>query len=150
MSKVTVLVVVILLAAGGYVYYSTGTSDEDMQQMNAVSNVANPEVQNTAVGTSTIKEFTMTSWMDKIDGKMAAHFSLNEIRVKKGDTVKIRITNTAGTHDFTLDEFGIKKETPLNQSVDVEFVADKVGTFEYYCSKYNHRALGQRGNLIVE
>ena len=70
--------------------------------------------------------------------------------MKKGDTVKISITNTAGTHDFTLDEFGIKQETPVGQTVVVQFVADKVGTFEYYCSKYNHRALGQKGNLIVE
>lgn len=149
MNKVTVLMVVVLLAAGGYVYYSTGNPSDDMQT-SPVSDAANPEIQSADVGTSAVKEFTMTSWMDKIDGKMAAHFSLNEIRVKKGDTVKIHITNTAGTHDFTLDEFGIKKETPLNQVVDVEFVADKAGTFEYYCSKYNHRALGQRGNLIVE
>jgi uncharacterized protein (DUF2344 family) len=49
----------------------------------------------TPAETQGVKEFTMTSWMDKIDGKMAAHFSLKEIVVKKGDKVRINITNTA-------------------------------------------------------
>ena len=101
-------------------------------------------------GQSAVKEFAMTSWMEMNGEAISAQFSLNEIRVKKGDTVKITVTNTAGIHDFVLDEFGIQKETPLNEPVVIEFVADKVGTFEYYCSKYNHRQIGQRGNLIVE
>ena len=109
----------------------------------------NSTIQN-ATTTQNVKEFTIVSWMETKDGKMSPHFSLAEMRVKKGDRVKISITNTAGTHDFVLDEFGVKVETPLNQTVVVEFTADKVGTFEYYCSKYNHRQLGQKGNLIVE
>jgi len=32
----------------------------------------------------------------------------------------------------------------------VTFVADKTGTFEYYCSVGNHRAQGMVGKLIVE
>lgn len=96
-----------------------------------------------------VKEFTMTSWMDKIDGKMAAHFSLKEIVVKKGDKVRIKITNTAGDHDFVIDAYGIKSETPLDKEVVVEFTADKVGDFEFYCSKYAHRTIGQTGTLRV-
>jgi heme/copper-type cytochrome/quinol oxidase subunit 2 len=96
-----------------------------------------------------VKEFALKSWMDKIDGKMAAHFSLPEIVVKKGDKVRIKVTNTAGTHNFVIDEYGIDKETPLNQETVIEFTADKAGEFEYYCAKYNHRSLGQRGTLKV-
>jgi plastocyanin len=29
-------------------------------------------------------------------------------------------------------------------------VADKKGTFEYYCSVGQHRALGMKGKLVVE
>lgn len=95
------------------------------------------------------KDFTMTSWMDTIDGKMAAHFSLKEIVVKKGDKVRITITNTAGDHDFNIDAYNIKSETPLNKVTVIEFTADKVGSFEYYCSKYSHRTIGQTGTLRV-
>ena len=33
---------------------------------------------------------------------------------------------------------------------EVEFVVDKAGTFEYYCSVGNHRQMGMVGKLIVE
>ena len=35
-------------------------------------------------------------------------------------------------------------------SSSVEFVADKKGTFEYYCSVGQHRANGMKGKLIVK
>lgn len=91
------------------------------------------------------KEFTMTAFYDE-KGKW---FSLKEIAVKKGDTVRVKITNTAGAHDFTIDEMAIKKELPLNQEVVVEFIADKAGDFVYYCSMPGHRAGGQWGTLRV-
>ncbi|KKU77218.1 MAG: hypothetical protein UY04_C0061G0006 [Parcubacteria group bacterium GW2011_GWA2_47_7] len=47
------------------------------------------------------KEFTMTAYYDAT-GKW---FSLKEIAVKKGDTVRVKITNIKGMHDFTIDEF---------------------------------------------
>jgi uncharacterized cupredoxin-like copper-binding protein len=36
------------------------------------------------------------------------------------------------------------------QTAEVEFVADKTGTFEYYCSVGTHRQMGMVGKLIVE
>ena len=78
-------------------------------------------------------------------------FSPSEIRVKKGDTVKIMLTNTQGVHDLVLDEFNVR--TPVlqvNGTAELEFVVDKTGTFEYYCSVGNHRQMGMVGKLIVE
>ncbi|HIJ99198.1 TPA: cupredoxin domain-containing protein, partial [archaeon] len=72
-----------------------------------------------------------------------------EITVNKGDLVRIKITNTKGTHDFKIDEFNAYSETPLNQKVIIEFMADKSGTFEYYCTKTGHRQNGQWGTLKV-
>jgi len=34
--------------------------------------------------------------------------------------------------------------------VIIEFTADKVGEFEYYCSMPGHRQAGQFGKLIVK
>ena len=96
-----------------------------------------------------VKEFTMESFVEFVDGQPKPQFSLKEIMVNKGDKVKIKITNIKGTHDFKLDEFNIYEGTPLNQEVVVEFTADKVGEFVYYCNQPGHRQAGQWGTLRV-
>lgn len=96
-----------------------------------------------------IKEFAMTSFYEMKDGKPAPQFSLRKITVKKGDQVRIKVTNTKGVHDFTLDDYSVFEETPLDQEVTIEFTADKVGEFVYYCSKPGHRAAGQWGTFTV-
>lgn len=40
--------------------------------------------------------------------------------------------------------------TSADGVTSVTFVADTLGTFEYYCSVGNHRAQGMVGNLVVE
>jgi plastocyanin len=74
-----------------------------------------------------------------------------EIRVKKGEKVRIEMTAVDMMHDFNVEELGIK--IPITRSgstASVEFTADKVGTYEYFCSVGNHRSQGQVGTLIVE
>lgn len=79
------------------------------------------------------------------------YFKPNEIRVKKGDKVKITFTNSGSMHNLTLDEFNVNiNGVAAGQSGTAEFVADKAGTFEYYCSVGRHRQMGQKGTLIVE
>lgn len=97
------------------------------------------------VVTTSSKEFTMNAYYDDA-GKW---FSLKEMAVKKGDTVRIKVTNIKGVHDFVIDELGIKKDLPLDTEVVIEFTADKVGDFIYYCSQPGHRAAGQWGTLKV-
>ena len=156
-KNVVIAIVVLLVVAGGYFLVmapkdgavldaNTPVSTTDTQ---GTSLPAETPVTTTTTQTVSSKEFTMNSWMDNIGGKMAAHFSIKEMVVKKGDKVRIKITNTAGDHDFVIDAYGIKTETPLNKETIVEFTADKVGTFEYYCSKYSHRLIGQTGILRV-
>ncbi len=74
-----------------------------------------------------------------------------ELRVKEGDTVRIKFTSTGGFHDWVVDEFDAATERVKTGGITfVEFVADKKGTFEYYCSVGEHRAKGMVGNLVVE
>ncbi|NVN96701.1 cupredoxin domain-containing protein [Candidatus Nomurabacteria bacterium] len=96
-----------------------------------------------------VKEFSMTSFTDMVNGEPKPQFSLKEITVNKGDKVRIKITEVSGMHNFVIDEFGVYKDTPLNQETVVEFVADKTGEFVYYCSKPGHRQNGQWGTLKV-
>lgn len=73
------------------------------------------------------------------------------ITVGKGDKVKITFKNTSGFHDFRIDEFGVAAKQSQSPTTEVlEFTADKVGSFEYYCSVGTHRALGMKGILKVE
>src|SRR3989344_7157827 len=80
----------------------------------------------------TVKEFTVEGSPFK--------FVPNVIKVKKGDTVRVTFKNVTGNHDFVIDEFEVQtNQIGEGEEEEVEFVADKVGTFEYYCSVGNHR-----------
>ena len=90
-----------------------------------------------------VKEFTVT-------GSNFA-FAPATISVKKGDTVKITFVNSGGTHDLKIDEFNAATaKLAAGKQETVTFVADKAGTFEYYCSVGSHRAMGMKGTLTVQ
>ena len=90
----------------------------------------------------TVKEFTVSG------GNFA--FAPNVMTVKKGDTVKIIFKNDEGFHDLVIDEFKVAtKQIAAGAEETVEFVADKAGTFEYYCSVGKHREMGMVGTLMV-
>lgn len=153
MNKILISAVVIAAFAGVLWYQREGddvaTETPTPSASASVSPSASPTGTLVATKTptptaqATLKTFTVV-------GSNIA-FSVPEIKVKKGDRVKIIFQNTAGTHDWAIDEFDAK--TPriaAGQTATVEFVADKTGTFEYYCSVGTHRALGMKGKLIVE
>lgn len=78
-------------------------------------------------------------------------FSQNEIRVKKGDRVKINFESVGGFHDWTVAEFNARTmRVNTGGKTSVEFFANKAGEFEYYCSVGQHRQMGMKGKLIVE
>jgi heme/copper-type cytochrome/quinol oxidase subunit 2 len=148
--------IIVLLAAGSVVLFATSAkkpvtpAPELVTEMPAGDSPETPEMvveDETGTGTpeASVKEFSMTAYYDD----KGVWYSLKEMSVKKGDTVRMKVTNTKGMHDLTIDEYGIKQELPLNEEVTIEFTADKVGDFVYYCSKPNHRAKGQWGTLKV-
>ena len=78
-------------------------------------------------------------------------YSVTEMRVKKGATVEINLNIVEGNHDWVIDEFDARTEVmSAGENETITFVADQVGTFEYYCSVGNHRQQGMVGTLIVE
>jgi plastocyanin len=90
-----------------------------------------------------VKEFIVTA--------QNFSFAPSTLTVQKGDTVKITLNNTEGFHDFRIDEFNVATKKISGGTQDsVQFVADKTGTFEYYCSVGNHRAMGMKGTLVVQ
>lgn len=96
-----------------------------------------------AVTTGTTKEFTVT-------GKNFS-FAPANMMVKKGDRVKITFVNDAGTHDLVVDGYNARTKIMQGGAREtIEFVADKAGSFEYYCSVGSHRQMGMKGTLIVQ
>lgn len=89
-----------------------------------------------------VKEFNVTN--------QGFTFNPKNISVKKGDKVKITFKNGGGTHDFRIEVYNIGTEVLQNgMSQSIEFTADKEGTFEFYCSVGNHRAMGMKGTFTV-
>jgi len=92
---------------------------------------------------ATVREFTLDSFN--------YGYSMDTITVNEGDTVTITLTNSEGFHDLVIDEFGVATEKiRAGDTTSVTFVADRAGTYEYYCSVGNHRAQGMVGTLVVE
>jgi len=67
-------------------------------------------------------------------------YNPSKITVNKGDTVVIKAVAATGTashiHGVTIDEYGINQAVTtedVNNSVLIQFVADKEGTFTIYC-----------------
>ncbi|HLD97759.1 MAG TPA: multicopper oxidase domain-containing protein [Candidatus Nanoarchaeia archaeon] len=73
-----------------------------------------------------------------------------ELRVKQGDRVRIEFSSEEGLHDLVIDEFNAATaRAGPGTFTYVEFVADKQGNFEYYCSVGNHRSMGMFGKFRV-
>ena len=96
-----------------------------------------------------VKEFKIDSFVKFIDWKNYPQFSVKEIKVKLGDTVKIKVNTINGIHDFKIDELNVYSETPTWEVTTIEFKADKIWEFVYWCTKPNHRQNGHWGTLIV-
>lgn len=82
-------------------------------------------------------------------------YSMEEISVEPGETIKVNLTNSGGNHDFDVDELGVDGEVIAEgetTSVMLEIPEDaESGTeYAYYCSVGNHRAQGMEGTIIVE
>lgn len=78
------------------------------------------------------------------------YYKPNMIQVKKGTSIKLTLNSVSMMHDFNIDELNVHVPiTKKGESTTIEFTADKVGTFEYYCSVGKHRQLGQVGKLVV-
>lgn len=94
---------------------------------------------NAGASTGEVKEFTIDA--TNFD------FDLKEIKVNKGDTVKLKLVNSQGNHALMVE--GYKKEVKGDQTIS--FVADKAGEFKYICSIFCGNGHNDMlGKLIVQ
>jgi len=84
-----------------------------------------------------------------------SHFTPDIIRVKKGDNVHLHITNVEQAHDathgFTIGSYNVHSSLEPGKHVDITFLADKEGTFPFYCTEFcSALHLEMAGYLLVE
>ncbi|HWO07358.1 MAG TPA: plastocyanin/azurin family copper-binding protein [Candidatus Paceibacterota bacterium] len=166
MRTALVFIVLILIAGGGYYWYTqnmatpamedhmmdpfgtdtTGPSmdsnmpDGAMMEDGTMDDDAMDDAMTDDAGT--VKEFTVSG--------QNFSFSPATMSVKRGDTVRITFRNVSGTHDLRIDGYNVGTNViQTGQSETFEFVADRAGTFEYFCSVGQHRQMGMVGTLTV-
>ena len=163
-SKIVIAGVGAIIVIAGLIFaINQGKSTTPTDQ--TVSNSTEDSAGTTALNTSqsplpTSQEPVLGIQDQNPDGSQVTSFNIeggsfyfkpNLIKAKLGDTVKITFTNVEGTHDLIIDEFNAKtKRIQPGETDTIQFVVNKKGNFEFYCSVGNHRAQGMVGTLIVE
>ena len=162
MNKNIVLVAIIIIAIviAGFMFaqrnddgIKNGTQQTNQEQSGSMG------TDSTQPAETIVPPVSNESMMTSEDGKTKTFtivgsnfkFAPNEMKVNKGDTVKVIFKSQGKLHDFVIDEFKVKTaQLGEDKSEEVTFVADKTGTFEFYCSVGEHREMGMKGNLIVQ
>lgn len=123
---------------------ATSTPNENSTSPSGGSNSGNEDSPAEEVPVQT-KSFTINAF--------SFGYSIETINVSPGDVVTINLTNSGGSHDWTLDEFSAETNVIGKGGTDsVTFTVPQSAagqTYVYYCSVGNHRSLGQTGNLVV-
>ena len=61
-------------------------------------------------------------------------FAPARIEVDEGDLVRITLVAGDIPHSFTIDDYRIAKRSEPGKPVTFEFLADRAGTFKFYCN----------------
>lgn len=152
---VLIFVLITMVASGVYAMsqQKTSSSTDPLPSQAAMERLPSPQGEsmspdNLAIEETKIREISIKGTNMSFDPKT--------ITVKKGSTVRLTLTNADAsdeweiTHDFVIDELGVAStEIGEGESTTIEFTADKVGEFEYYCSIGKHREMGMVGTLVV-
>ena len=148
MKNFLIFLIIVILALLGVWYYSQNSQGAPEEEMTLQEEAVLAEDRTIAgeeqpAVNGEVREFNLIAANFKYD--------LAEIRVQEGDKVRINLSAGQGLHDWVIDEFNVKtSQIQAGETASVEFVANRKGEFEYYCSVGNHRAMGMVGKLIVE
>jgi len=152
MNKIFIAVILILVVIIGGFYFLNGDSTLDYNPIfDSDKDALKPGMETTdpvPAPTGNARTFVIDSshlrfYMNGVENP--------DLVVNEGDHVRIEFSSSEGFHDWKIDDFtaATEKVNPGN-STFVEFIADKKGTFEYYCSVGQHRTNGMKGKFIVQ
>jgi len=132
----------VLVAVGGGILWLRNTNPKPQIPSSLEMPVPGSDVEEKVVTSGKVVEVTVEGSNFK--------FSPTTITALRGDTVKLTFKSMGGIHNLVIDQFGVEtSQLGEGEEEEVEFVVDKMGTFEYYCAVADHRAMGMTGKLIV-
>jgi len=145
MNKKIIIAIILILLVGGlfYSYNLRREAGEESSESETNSKSVNPT--SISAENADMKEFKVE------EGDF--YFKPEKITVRKDDKVKITFSNIDGDdlHNFILDGYYLHTEdTKAHETSTLEFVADKTGTFNFFCSIGDHKDRGMIGTLTVE
>ncbi|MFQ5885053.1 MAG: cupredoxin domain-containing protein [Thermoplasmata archaeon] len=77
-------------------------------------------------------------------------WTLDEIKLKRGETYTIRLLAIDVTHGFAVDEFNISMTFTPGHPKEVTITPTQTGTFEFYCTVYcSELHSSMRGTVVV-
>lgn len=77
-------------------------------------------------------------------------FEPEVIEANLGDNVKLNIKSLDVTHGFALPDFSVNSRIDAGKTTTVEFIADKKGSFNFFCNvQCGEGHGGMRGKLVV-
>lgn len=151
---VIALVVIVLIAIGIFAFTKQGKKASQIPQVivsvtpaPTASSVTSPSASpsgSSQLLQDKVKEISVEGYEYKFE---PATFS-----IKKGEKVKLTFANKGKyPHNLIISGLNVTTKTIQPDQTDtVEFTADKIGTFKYYCSVDSHEAKGMVGTLTVE
>lgn len=149
MSPIVIVGVIAILGISIVGYLMSQSNRDTQNSETVVQQEQNSVVTSPASGDSSMMDASEIQTVEVEAGSF--YYAPDEIRVKKGQKVKIIMKSVSMMHDFVIDELDVRMPVVKNGDVgEVEFTATEAGEFEYYCSVGQHRANGQIGKLIVE
>ncbi len=95
------------------------------------------------VAESSVREFSIIArqW----------EFQPDTIEVKKGDNVTLHVKSVDVTHGIYIPDLAINANLEPNETVDISFVAENPGTYEFICSVWcgsGHEHM--KGKIIIK
>jgi plastocyanin len=137
--------VVIALLIAGFAFLGRGRRETPQATPTQVPETLTPEAEVESTSEDgEVQEITLEA--DEY------FYSQKSITVKKGQRIKLTLVNKGRmSHDFVVERMNVTTELAgPGETVTTEFIMHDAGTYTFYCSIGNHRALGMEGTLIVE
>jgi heme/copper-type cytochrome/quinol oxidase subunit 2 len=101
-----------------------------------------------AAATSSVAQAPVTRTISITAGNY--RFSPSRIEVSQDDLVKIELRTEDIPHSWTVDAYRIAKRVGPGQPVTFEFLADRPGTFPFYCNlQIDEGCREMHGELVV-
>lgn len=121
---ILVLFLPIILAGCINAANNTGDAPIDTGVVEKELPVNTSDTEESLVGQVVSVDMTVKQWI----------FQPSTVTVSQGDRVKLNIKSLDVTHGFALPDFGVSKRLEPGKTTSVEFVADKKGTFTFFCN----------------